>query len=357
LQSWFRRRPRSGGAPQAAISGERSAQRLFAALDLGTNNCRLLIARPEGRSFRVVDSFSRIVRLGEGLASTGALSLQAIHRSLDALATCAERLGSHTIAKSRLVATEACRAASNGQEFLTAVTERTGLVLETIERGTEAELAAAGCSVLMSRNAATTIIFDIGGGSTEIIWLEADRQQPSFKDRIKAWTSLPVGVVTLSERFGGKTVTETAYASMLEDVRSRLAEFSGRVPSIELGRNFHLLGTSGTVTTLGALQLRLPRYERRQVDGLWMTTADARQIIEQLRETPYEIRRENACIGRDRADLVLAGCAIYEAIVEAFPTRHLRIADRGLREGILMQLMRPTANVESEQDDATRGVA
>jgi exopolyphosphatase / guanosine-5'-triphosphate,3'-diphosphate pyrophosphatase len=340
LQRWFKRRPRTGGEPQAALEEGQTRQSLYAALDLGTNNCRLLIARPEGRGFRIVDSFSKIVRLGEGLASTGALSPQAIGRCLDALATCADRLSAHTLAGSRLVATEACRAASNGASFLESVKQQTGLVLETIERGTEAELAAAGCSALMSRNSATTIIFDIGGGSTEIIWLDADRNQSDFKDRIRAWTSLPVGVVTLSERFGGKEVTNETYTAMVDDVRGLLGDFGRQVPVNQLGRNFHLLGTSGTVTTLGALHLKLPRYERRHVDGLWMTTADAQNIIHDLRNTPFEARRENACIGRERADLVLAGCAIYEAIAEAFPSRHLRIADRGLREGILMQLMR-----------------
>jgi len=325
--------------PRATAPAEERDAGVYAALDLGTNNCRLLIARPSPHGFRIVDSFSRIVRLGEGLGSTGALSEAAIERTIDALAHCGERLAERRVGNRMLVATEACRAASNGEEFLARTRSATGLRLEIIDRRTEAELAAAGCAALMSRSADSVMLFDIGGGSTEVVWLASDRYGTSIGQRIRQWTSLPLGVVTMAERHGGVDVSPACYEAMVEEVAASLAPFRAAIDDRRLGRNFHLLGTSGTVTTVAALHMGLPRYDRRQVDGHWMTTADADSVIRSLMAMDYEARGANACIGRDRADLVLAGCAIYDAIARAFPTTHMRIADRGLREGILMQMM------------------
>jgi exopolyphosphatase / guanosine-5'-triphosphate,3'-diphosphate pyrophosphatase len=311
----------------------------YAALDLGTNNCRLLIARPSSYGFRIVDSFSRIVRLGEGLGASGRLSDGAIDRTIEALKACRDRLSDRKVANRRLIATEACRSAANGEAFLDRVHRETGLRLEIVDRQAEAELAAAGCAVLMSKSAESALLFDIGGGSTEVVWLASDRYGTSIGQRIRQWTSLAVGVVTLAEKHGGIEVSQRVYDAMVAEVAAMLAPFAASIDQRRLGRNFHLLGTSGTVTTIAAMHLKLPRYDRRQVDGHWMLTSEAAQVIGDLMATPYGQRAENPCIGQDRADLVLAGCAIYEAIAKAFPAQHMRIADRGLREGLLMQMM------------------
>jgi exopolyphosphatase/guanosine-5'-triphosphate,3'-diphosphate pyrophosphatase len=315
-------------------------RRLYGALDLGTNNCRLLIARPADAGFRVVDAFSRIVRLGEGLAASGALGDAAIERTLVALDICAAKLAARNVERVSLIATEACRAASNGQAFLDRAARQTGLRLEIVDRRTEAELAAEGCAVLMAPQADSIILFDIGGGSTEIVWLARGGEGDSIRRRTRAWTSLPVGVVTLAERRGGVHVDAALYASMVEEVSALLAPFAAGIEHRALGRNFHLLGTSGTVTTIAGLHLGLERYERRRVDGLWMTIDECDWVVRQLLATPYDQRARNACIGQDRADLVLAGCAIYDAIRKAFPADRIRIADRGLREGLLLRMMR-----------------
>jgi exopolyphosphatase / guanosine-5'-triphosphate,3'-diphosphate pyrophosphatase len=325
--------------PRVLVPGNALDTTAYAALDLGTNNCRLLIARPSSYGFRIVDSFSRIVRLGEGLGASGRLSDVAINRTIDALKACNERLAERKVGNRRLIATEACRAATNGEEFLDRVFRATGLRLEIIDRQVEAELAAAGCAVLMSKAAESALLFDIGGGSTEVVWLASDRYGTSIGQRIRQWTSLPVGVVTLAEKHGGVDVSEAIYNRMVDDVTSMLQPFSAGIDRNKLGRNFHLLGTSGTVTTVAALHLKLPRYERRLVDGVWMETTDAEKVVRDLLAMPYEKRAENPCIGKERADLVLAGCAIYDAIAKAFPAKSIRIADRGLREGILMQMM------------------
>jgi exopolyphosphatase / guanosine-5'-triphosphate,3'-diphosphate pyrophosphatase len=325
--------------PETSVRHHRGGGDNYAALDLGTNNCRLLIARPSPSGFRIVDSFSRIVRLGEGLAATGRIAETAIQRTIEALKVCAARLDEQKVHKRRLIATEACRAASNGEEFLERVYRETGLRLETIERQVEAELAAAGCAVLMARNAESVILFDIGGGSTEVVWLASSRYGTSIGQRIRQWTSVPMGVVTLSERHGGIDVGPELYETMVQEVLHSLKPFIASIDNGRLGKNFHLLGTSGTVTTIGAVHLELPRYERKQVDGLWMTTHEAETVISQLKHQSHTERAANPCIGNERADLVLAGCAIYDAVARAFPAEKIRIADRGLREGILIQLM------------------
>ncbi|MFL0692283.1 MAG: Ppx/GppA family phosphatase [Agrobacterium tumefaciens] len=313
---------------------------LYAALDLGTNNCRLLIAQPtRPGQFRVVDAFSRIVRLGEGLGTTGRLSEDAMDRAVDALRVCASKLSGRDIRRMRLIATEACRAAENGELFLERVTAETGLQLEIINRETEARLAVSGCSSLVGREARSVVLFDIGGGSSEIAVIRIhDNRSSRLANHITHWTSLPVGVVTLSERHGGRDVTPDIFEGMTREVEGMLAKFE--CPDIPRSMDdFHLIGTSGTVTTLAGVHLDLPRYDRRKVDGLWLSDAEVTAMQAKLLSWDYAGRAANPCIGPDRADLVLAGCAILEAIRRRWPSSRMRVADRGLREGLLTDMM------------------
>jgi exopolyphosphatase / guanosine-5'-triphosphate,3'-diphosphate pyrophosphatase len=316
---------------------------VFAALDLGTNNCRLLVAVP-GRpgQFRVIDAFSRIVRLGEGLAANGRLGDAAMDRAIEALKICADKLRQRTVRCARLIATEACRSAANGAEFLARVKSETGLSLEIIDRRTEARLAVSGCGSLVERDTHGVVLFDIGGGSSEIALVDVSRQRtPRLANHIVSWTSLPVGVVSLAERFGGRDVTPVVFRAMVDEVTGMLTAFDGRdrLAHVTSGPRFHLLGTSGTVTTLAGVHLGLERYDRRRVDGLWMDRPNVDSMIEKLLGWDFAARVANPCIGADRADLVLAGCAILEAIRRVWPSERLRVADRGLREGILSELM------------------
>jgi exopolyphosphatase/guanosine-5'-triphosphate,3'-diphosphate pyrophosphatase len=326
--------------PDELLRGRRTTG-TFAALDLGTNNCRLLVAKPSADGFRVIDAFSRIVRLGEGVSQTGRLSEAAIARTIAALAVCRDKMSARSVTHARLIATEACRAAANGPEFLARVRAETGLELEIVDRETEAHLAAAGCGALADRDAESSVLFDIGGGSSEIVWLGRGRpgSGEGVADRVRAWESLRIGVVTLAERFGGIDVTPDSFAAMTDYAHRQLGDFAARVADAPRCSRFHLLGTSGTVTTIAGVFLQLPRYDRRQIDGLWMSDSDVAATIEGLRAMSYAERAANACIGPERADLVLAGCAILEAIRRRFPADRVRIADRGLREGILTQLM------------------
>ncbi len=311
----------------------------YAALDLGTNNCRLLVARPSGDAFRVVDAFSRIIRLGEGVSLTGRLSDAAIARAVAALAVCRDKMQARSVTRARLIATEACRAAQNGAEFLDIVREQVGIELEIVDRETEADLAASGCTPLMDPAARGVLLFDIGGGSSELVSLgpsEPVNCGPPVPT-MHSWASLPVGVVTLAERHGGVRVDRALFEAMVCEVAEHVSKFAAGHDGLD---GIHMLGTSGTVTTIAGIHLRLPRYDRRRVDGCWLNAAEVTGVIDRLIAMTYEERVANACIGVERADLVLAGCAILEAIRRAFPCPRLRVADRGLREGILVKLMR-----------------
>lgn len=317
---------------------------LYAALDLGTNNCRLLIAQPtRPGQFRVVDAFSRIVRLGEGLDATGELSAGAMDRAVEALKVCAGKLRNRPVRRHRLIATEACRSARNGAEFLERVKRETGLQLEIVTRETEARLAVAGCSSLVGRDTDGLVLFDIGGGSSEIAMIDlTENRSNRLANHIKAWTSLPVGVVTLSERHGGCTVTREIFDAMVAEVDGLLSAFAPPpMPAFtgQVDARMHLLGTSGTVTTLAGLHLDLPRYDRRKVDGLWLSNSEVDLMLDKLLSWDFDARAANPCIGADRADLVLAGCAILQSIRKRWPSQRMRVADRGLREGLLNEMM------------------
>ncbi|CCE01372.1 Ppx/GppA phosphatase family protein [Bradyrhizobium sp. STM 3809] len=318
---------------------------MYAALDLGTNNCRLLIACPSGDSFRVVDSFSRIVRLGEGISTTGCISDAAMDRAIAALSICRDKIQSKKARRLRLIATEACRAAANAEGFRTRVAAETGIQLEVIDRETEAALAVKGCAPLLDSGGRGAILFDIGGGSSELVRIERDPSDRSAEPRIKAWMSIPLGVVTLAERFGGRDVTPEIYAAMVEAVAEHVGPFAAEHGGDLDG--MHLLGTSGTVTTLAGIHLNLARYDRRRVDGIWINDADITSTIGKLLAMSYQERAENNCISIDRADLVLAGCAILDAIRQSFPLPRLRVADRGLREGMLVEMMREDGALRS----------
>jgi exopolyphosphatase/guanosine-5'-triphosphate,3'-diphosphate pyrophosphatase len=338
------------GAPdRRPVTGERDG--VYGALDLGTNNCRLLLAKPSRRGFRVVDAFSRIIRLGEGVSQTGRLSEAAIARTYEALKVCAGKLERARVRRSRLVATEACRIAENGPAFLSEVRAKLGLDIEILTPESEARLAVSGSAALIDASCDYVLVFDIGGGSSELILLDLTRRSSRHErrsgDRINAqnsmvaWTSLPIGVVSLAERFGGRHVTPADFEAMVGETLTRLAPFEAQHNLAERlsGRRMHMLGTSGTVTTIAGIHLGLPRYDRNRVDGCWLDVRDVRAVTGNLITRSYEERVAEPCIGRDRADLVLAGCAILEAVLRLWPSERLRVADRGLREGILMTLM------------------
>lgn len=343
------RPPADGHEERAGRDLERSgaAGSVYAALDLGTNNCRLLIAQPfdsqgtSGETFRVVNSFSRIVRLGEGLEDCGVLGDDAMDRTVAALKICAERLTRFDVTNSRCVATAACRRAGNGDAFLDRVRDETGICLDIITGEEEARLAIEGCAGLFDDRHQHALVLDIGGGSTELIWLDLS----DGAHRIEGWSSLPFGVVTFAEKYGGDRISGQVYRTMVEAAAAALVPFEQKHQvrqQIEQGKVM-MLGTSGTVTTLAACQKGLKRYDRQKVDGVWIGRNEIHTLSAELAEMTCDQRAEHPCIGSGRADLVVAGCAILEAITETWPCSQLRVADRGVREGVLAMLMQGDA--------------
>ena len=319
---------------------------LYAAVDLGTNNCRLLVAEPWGKSFRVVDSHSQIARLGEGLHETGRISDAAIERALDALGNIRRKLKHHGVGRVRCIATEACRKAENGADFIRRVHEETGLTFKIINAKEEARLATIGCHDLMDEAAKTVLVVDIGGGSTELSGVNArsarDGGFEGLVERapIQDWTSLPLGVVTLQERFSGLPEAE-AFPAMIAHATEVIEGWKGteRVRRAMAHDGSHLIGTSGTVTCLAGVHLKLDRYRRDKVDGSWLSRDEARQCIQLLRDLGPDGRATLPTIGRERAGLMLSGCAIMQAVWDAFPGERMRVGDRGLREGLLLSMM------------------
>ncbi|WP_120496405.1 Ppx/GppA phosphatase family protein [Kiloniella sp. EL199] len=340
-------------------AAKRADNNVYAAIDLGTNNCRLLVARSSRKNFRVLDTFSRIVRLGEGLSQTGNLSEEAMRRTLSALKICTSKLKRRGVTKLRCVATEACRRAANGDDFIKRVKQETGLDLEIIDNSEEAALAIMGCAPLLNPDLPEALIFDIGGGSTEVSWIrQGDKETTSDTAKshtpkpipskpvvpnpvMEDWYSVSKGVVTLAEKYGGRDITPETYQQMVQEIYDDFLIFEqkhGFAQRVRDGK-LQLLGTSGTVTTLVGVYKKLPRYDRNRVDGTLINCDTAIGLCHKIASMTYAQRVANPCIGSQRADLVVAGCAIFEALAKLWPVAQLRVADRGLREGILYKLI------------------
>ncbi len=342
-------------APDAPVGRARGRGRaadeppVFAALDLGTNNCRLLIATPTPRGFRILDAYSRIVRLGEGLSQSGRLADAAMTRAIAALAVCAGKIQRRGASRVRAVATQACRAAANGPGFIETVARETGIQLSVISPREEAQLSVAGCLNLLDTSSRAALVLDVGGGSTEMSWIDltapgldvAPRRMAHWRLPIKAWLSIPIGVVTLAERYPEIGDAETCFWRMVDAMKVEIAQFT---QADEFRNTFqqgdaHIVGTSGAITSLAGLHLGLRRYDRTRVDGLWMTRAECDAVTRRLASLTVSERAQEPCIGPDRADLVMAGAAILAAVQEMWPCDRVRVADRGLREGLLLSLM------------------
>lgn len=333
---------RNGPLPKVA-GNVRPAMRRghnYGALDLGTNNCRLLIAQPGQQGFTIIDAYSRVVRLGEGLMESGRLSDAAMDRTLAALDACAQKLGRRDVKLTRNVATEACRRAANGLHFVERVYAETGIALDIVSAAEEARLAVLGCQSLIDTDGPPALVFDIGGGSSELI-LVAPRAAPDGQPDILDWISLPWGVVSLAEteaQWPDIDDRNAAYARMLARVTPLLDRFAGRLAARGVGE-VQLLGTSGTITTLASVELGLPGYDRRRVDGCSVGTAAMTRLCRSIAGRSVAERARIACVGADRAELIVAGCAILDSILTRWPGGQVRVADRGIREGILRSLM------------------
>lgn len=341
----------------AASKPKPQSAEVYAALDLGTNNCRLLIASTSQKGasgtyeLKIMDSFSRIVRLGDSISKTGRLSGEAIERTIDALSVCKKKMQKYKLTSCRLVATEACRRAVNTLDFIKRVKKELGLNIEVINNEEEAKLAVIGCSSLIRQNADKAIVFDIGGGSTEVIWIDAKALEQKRQNKalnysnlegvIIDWISIDSGVMNLTEQFGGTSFVDVTYKDMVRYIHDKLLLFSEKNKIIDAVKkeSVQMLSTSGTLTTLAALEMGLPKYDRNKVDGVTMEISEIKHTIEAIKKMRPSERFNNGCIGPERADFILTGCAVFEAISKLWPVGSITIADRGVREGIIISLM------------------
>ncbi len=335
--------PRAPGPPSRGREKAVADPPCYAALDLGTNNCRLLIATPSHNGgFRVVEAYSRIVRLGEGLGASGRLSDEAMERAMAALKVSGEKVRRRRVVKFRAIATQACRIADNGPAFVNRVAQETGVKLQIITPQEEARLSVTGCLNLLDNRHDAALVVDVGGGSTELSWVDLKGSTPGVTPPVRAWLSVPIGVVTLAERFPeGDVATEGWFRQMVDHVKAQISAFkrADTLRPLFAADRAHLVGTSGAITSLAGMHLKLPRYDRNRVDGIWMSRGDCEAAADGLLALTASQRAAQPCIGPDRADLVLAGAAILQAVQEEWPCNRVRVADRGLREGILLSLM------------------
>ncbi|MBU3030989.1 Ppx/GppA phosphatase family protein [Paracoccus marinaquae] len=346
--------PNSTVEPPVTRQSEEGA--LYAALDLGTNSCRMLIARPRGNQFQVVDSFSKPVQLGMGLEASGRLSRSSMARTVHALQVCRRKLEHHRVGNMRLVATEACRRARNSRDFLRTIRRETGLPVEVINAEEEARLAVISCAPLVSHATETLLVVDIGGGSTELVWIDLEDVDPRERARaimrlsdgfanprpggarVVDWISVPLGVATLRDQFADVEDDEGRFALMSWYFEEMLADFAPYADGSP-DEGFQIIGTSGTVTTVAASHLGLRRYDRTKVDGLEMTTDQIDRVIHSYLQLGPEGRRTDPRIGRERHALIMSGVAILQTLMRVWPTNRLSVADRGLREGLLYAQM------------------
>ncbi len=339
MRKWPEKNKKAVEKYEAGRLGQQAGGDNYAAIDLGTNSCRLVIATPTPSSFRIVETFSKITRLGEGIINNNELSHTAIRRTINALRVCAGVLEEYQpIVKARYVATAACRRAKNCRYFMDLVKKETGLNIEIISPQEESRLAVVGCVPLLNRNIKRALVFDIGGGSTEV---SLARMSNSGRTIIEGFVSLPYGVVTVSEAFPEHDMTDLAYNTIIDRTHKILAEFEEKYHISEEIKNqkIQVLGTSGTVTVLGAIHLNLSRYNRSAVDGLALSAQDVDKTISKIKRMGDEGRKKHACIGMQKADLTIAGCAIIEGLMSFWNISEITIADRGIREGILLDLM------------------
>ena len=343
---------------ESSIDKNSGPEALYAALDLGTNSCRMLIAQPKGAQFHVIDSFAKSVQLGFGLEKTGRLSRDSINRTIQALQVCKQKLDKYDVRYARLIATEACRRAKNSKEFISKVYEQTGLKLDIIDPEEEARLAVISCAPLVSSKSEQLLVVDIGGGSTELVWIDLTsvppQERPKSIMRLHAgfhsvespfaaakvvdWISVPLGVATLRDQFNDVEDDAARFALMSWFFEEKLADFAPYKDN-KVDRSFQIIGTSGTVTTVASSHLGLRRYDRTKVDGLRMTTEQIDKVIRSYLEMGPEGRKKDSRIGRDRQALIMSGSAILQAMLRSWPTDKLTVADRGLREGLLYAQM------------------
>ncbi len=299
----------------------------YAAIDVGTNTIRLLVADAEDTAtYRPVFQDQVITRLGERIQETGVLAAGAVERTIAVLQRFAETAKEMGAKEVVAVATSAAREAKNQREFLDRARRDAGLELRVASEEIEATLTALGVSHALGPAWPNIVIIDIGGGSTEFISLR--------QVKLAGHLSLPIGVVKITEAY---LKNDPPTADELEAVSAFLEERLATVPaSLDLPEGAILVGTAGTPTTLATIDLGLAPYDPERVTGHRLSRSRIEQLLEHLCSLPLAERRQIVGLEPSRADVIVAGTLLTFEVMTLFGFDELTVSDGGLREGILL---------------------
>ncbi len=299
----------------------------FASIDIGTNTISLLIAEiNEAGDFNNIQSENRITRLGAGFAQNNTLSGPAIERALATLIAMRALLEKEKIDRFVVTGTSAVRKAKNRKDFLESVKQKTGFEITVISGEEEARCTLLGISLLFQDRNKTTVVIDIGGGSTELI--ADDWAGPPFL------SSTPLGAVTLSEGYLLSDPPTAREMKSLENViAAELAKIEHPMPSA-----CRFVGTAGTLTTLAAIDQKMTRYDPDRINGYRLSYSGIEGIVNELARLPIQKRQSVPGLEKGREDLIVSGGLILLSVMKRFGYHQVLVSDYGLREGLLIDL-------------------
>lgn len=297
-----------------------------AAIDLGTNTARLLIAETDGETITPILVKRHITRLGGGFTREQGLSIEARERTLAAMRDFAKEMAAHRVTALRAVATSAVRDAKNGREFCAEVFDEAGIKLEVIDGHEEGLLTLKGVFCGIDDKRGDFLVFDIGGGSTEYTL--------SSGEEMRFTRSLPLGVVRLTE---GKGSVAEMEEKIDRELSGLLEEMEREGMRVEPGR-CTLVGTAGTATTVAAIDLEMTDYDYRRVNNHAVSLERIRAIFAKLLPLSPSERLQVAGLEKGREDLIIAGLVLMIRTMETFGIDRLKVNDFGLLEGILLSV-------------------
>ena len=299
-------------------------QNRFAAIDLGSTNCRLVIVDIIEDKYKIICSFSEILNLGRNLSFSNEFNDEIIEKTIEIFKIISQKLKYYNVLSYRCVATEACRQSINSDELVKRIHERTNIEIEIIPSKEEARLCLKSCLNHNVNLNDFNLVFDIGGGSTEIIIFDSIYSNKDFD-----FLSIPIGVINFSEK-----VSLFKTEKVLGQLEKQMMFFSKK-------KKIHnepisIIGSCGTVTTLCAIHLKLNYYQKSLVDNTLLEIEDLKQTCNFVKRLSSEEKEKHPCIGPQRINLLDNGILILEKILESWPVKRILVSDRGLREGIIL---------------------
>lgn len=313
----------------------RDAKKYFAAIDLGSRNCRTIVGcQSKAGAFEYIETYSKSVSLADGVAASKKLSRKSMDRTIEALAFCSKVLSRYAGLTYLAVATDAMRRAENASVFIKRVKRELGLIISIITPQEEAYYAALGCIEVLSLETEIFVVFDIGGGSSEI----ALCRQKSDKDiELIDSLSIPYGVINLLE--SKDHLTFSGYSNLVQKISDLSRDFLNQyATTLDFVNNFQCIGTSGTTTTVAALNMNLRFYDREKINDSILQFSEILKTVHYVQSLSEDERKLHPYISQSNEDLVLGGLTILEGIVRGLPASTITVTDRGVRDGVVYAL-------------------